>query len=69
MLYRRECVRVPDGGVVTLDWLHDEAAPTGARGATELPLIVILPGLAGGSSDGTAGARTGDAGAAPMATS
>ena len=37
MLYRRECVRVPDGGVVTLDWLHDEAAPTGARDATELP--------------------------------
>lgn len=55
VLYRRECVRVPDGGVVTLDWLYDEGATKDARReshADAAPLVVLLPGLAGGSSDG-----------------
>ncbi|KAL2610814.1 hypothetical protein R1flu_022506 [Riccia fluitans] len=51
--YRRECLKMPDGGTVALDW------PVGGEDAnlwtTELPndapVLILLPGLTGGSGD------------------
>ena len=45
VLYRRECLIVPDGGCITLDW------PVDVTDSESQPLAIILPGLAGGSSD------------------
>jgi pimeloyl-ACP methyl ester carboxylesterase len=43
--YRRECLRMADGGTVALDWpLLDIDNPVGAT-------LILLPGLTGGSDD------------------
>jgi len=44
---RRECLRGPDDGAVALDWVagDDRALPRDA------PVLVLLPGLTGGSDD------------------
>ncbi|CAL5020603.1 unnamed protein product [Urochloa decumbens] len=44
---RRECLRAPDDGAVALDWVagDDRALPTDA------PVLILLPGLTGGSDD------------------
>jgi predicted alpha/beta-fold hydrolase len=51
--YRRECVRMTDGGHVTLDWLADDAgvhahAPPLSPSS---PVVLLLSGIAGGSGD------------------
>ncbi|XP_051193558.1 embryogenesis-associated protein EMB8 [Lolium perenne] len=45
--FRRECLRAPDDGAVALDWVSadDRALPPDA------PLLILLPGLTGGSQD------------------
>ncbi|XP_031496238.1 embryogenesis-associated protein EMB8 isoform X1 [Nymphaea colorata] len=46
--YRRECLRTADGGAVALDW------PVGGddqRLASDAPVLILLPGLTGGSGD------------------
>jgi len=44
---RRECLRVPDDGAVALDWVagDDRVLPSDA------PVLILLPGLTGGSDD------------------
>ncbi|KAL6911711.1 hypothetical protein ACP4OV_000516 [Aristida adscensionis] len=44
---RRECLRAPDDGAVALDWVSgdDRALPRNA------PVLILLPGLTGGSDD------------------
>ncbi|KAG0534904.1 hypothetical protein BDA96_04G320000 [Sorghum bicolor] len=44
---RRECLRAPDDGAIALDWVSgdDRALPTDA------PVLILLPGLTGGSDD------------------
>ncbi|XP_049814257.1 phospholipase ABHD3 [Schistocerca nitens] len=42
ILYRREILRLSDGGQVALDWLEDGCAP-------KSPIVIILPGLTGAS--------------------
>ncbi|XP_052141529.1 embryogenesis-associated protein EMB8 [Oryza glaberrima] len=44
---RRECLRTPDDGAVALDWVSgdDRALPRDA------PVLILLPGLTGGSDD------------------
>ncbi|OEL33222.1 Embryogenesis-associated protein EMB8 [Dichanthelium oligosanthes] len=44
---RRECLRAPDDGAVALDWVSgdDSALPRDA------PVLILLPGLTGGSDD------------------
>ncbi|KAF7090229.1 hypothetical protein CFC21_093014 [Triticum aestivum] len=45
--FRRECLRTPDDGAVALDWVSgdDRALPGDA------PVLILLPGLTGGSQD------------------
>lgn len=45
--FRRECLRTQDGGVVSLDWVSgdDRLLPPHS------PLLILLPGLTGGSQD------------------
>ena len=64
--YVREELRVGDGGAVALDWLR--TAPTGGAGdgsggvgSTPSPVLILLPGLAGGSSDKYVGHMAADA--------
>ncbi|ERN10725.1 embryogenesis-associated protein EMB8 [Amborella trichopoda] len=47
IVYRRECLRTSDGGSIALDW------PAGDRDKLPLdaPLLILLPGLTGGSED------------------
>ncbi|KAG8071643.1 hypothetical protein GUJ93_ZPchr0006g41466 [Zizania palustris] len=44
---RRECLRTPDDGAVSLDWVSgdDRTLPLDA------PVLILLPGLTGGSDD------------------
>nr|ACN34051.1 unknown [Zea mays]ACN36306.1 unknown [Zea mays] len=44
---RRECLRAPDDGAVALDWVSgdDRVLPNDA------PVLILLPGLTGGSDD------------------
>lgn len=42
--YEREILQLDDGGEVALDWMHGDCAP-------DSPIIVILPGLTGGSQE------------------
>ncbi|KAL2329283.1 hypothetical protein Fmac_022710 [Flemingia macrophylla] len=44
---RRECLRTQDGGAVALDWV----AADHRRLPLDSPLIILLPGLTGGSDD------------------
>jgi hypothetical protein len=44
LTFRRECLRMPDGGTVALDWPQPELPNPKA-------VLVLLPGLTGGSDD------------------
>ncbi|XP_062146653.1 embryogenesis-associated protein EMB8 [Alnus glutinosa] len=44
---RRECLRVKDNGVVALDWVSGDDS----RLPPESPVLILLPGLTGGSDD------------------
>ncbi|CAL0334275.1 unnamed protein product [Lupinus luteus] len=44
---RRECLRTQDGGTVTLDWVSGDDK----RLPLHSPLLILLPGLTGGSGD------------------
>lgn len=48
ILYSRELLHMPDGGVVALD---TEALPEGERLPADAPVLILLPGLTGGSED------------------
>ncbi|KAL8138897.1 hypothetical protein V2J09_004898 [Rumex salicifolius] len=45
--YRRECLRTPDDGAIALDWIagDDRSFPD------DSPVVILLPGLTGGSGD------------------
>ncbi|XP_057967434.1 embryogenesis-associated protein EMB8-like [Malania oleifera] len=45
--YRRECLRMSDDGVVALDWVSGDLR----RLPADSPILILLPGLAGGSGD------------------
>ncbi|WCJ18750.1 alpha/beta-Hydrolases superfamily protein [Euphorbia peplus] len=45
--YKRECFITKDGGVVTLDWISGDSR----RQAPETPVLILMPGLTGGSED------------------
>eukprot|EP00898_Chlorokybus_atmophyticus_P005391 jgi/Chlat1/5853/Chrsp4S06235 len=51
--YRRECLTMPDGGTVALDWPSEEDTfrSIWMDVADTAPLLVLLPGLTGGSHD------------------
>ena len=62
--YWRECVRVADGGHVTLDWLLEGASRDGGAAAAvpskeaaapalraDSPVVLLMSGIAGGSAD------------------
>lgn len=66
MAYARECLRMPDGGTVALDWpmlgpLSNVAARVGNSPlgqplelpplTGDAPVLILLPGLTGGSGD------------------
>ncbi|KAL5056585.1 hypothetical protein RYX36_037267 [Vicia faba] len=44
---RRECLRTDDGGSVALDWVSGDER----RLPRDAPLVILLPGLTGGSED------------------
>ncbi|XP_022159893.1 embryogenesis-associated protein EMB8 [Momordica charantia] len=44
---RRECLRMPDNGTVALDWV----AGDDLRQPPDSPVLILLPGLTGGSQD------------------
>ncbi|XP_052210384.1 embryogenesis-associated protein EMB8 isoform X2 [Diospyros lotus] len=44
---RRECLRTKDGGAVALDWVSGDDR----RLPSDSPLLILLPGLTGGSDD------------------
>ncbi|GJV75120.1 embryogenesis-associated protein EMB8 [Tanacetum coccineum] len=44
---KRECLRTKDDGTVTLDWVSGDAQ----RLPQETPILLLLPGLTGGSDD------------------
>ncbi|KXZ45822.1 hypothetical protein GPECTOR_50g616 [Gonium pectorale] len=46
--YRREILKTADGGCVALDWEHVE---DGKELSDDAPVLVLLPGLTGGSGD------------------
>lgn len=48
ILYDRELVHMPDGGVVALD---TEDLPPSERLPADAPVLILLPGLTGGSED------------------
>lgn len=48
VLYDREIVQMPDGGVVALD---TEDLPPGRELPQDAPVLILLPGLTGGSED------------------
>ncbi|KAG8382564.1 hypothetical protein BUALT_Bualt05G0090500 [Buddleja alternifolia] len=45
--YRRECLRTRDGGAVALDWVSGDDR----RLPSDSPILILLPGLTGGSGD------------------
>lgn len=45
--FRRECLRTPDDGAVALDWVSGDARAL----PPDAPLLILLPGLTGGSQD------------------
>ncbi|XP_047315720.1 embryogenesis-associated protein EMB8-like [Impatiens glandulifera] len=45
--FRRECLRMKDGGVVSLDWVSGDDL----RLPSNSPTLILLPGLTGGSGD------------------
>ncbi|OVA04760.1 hypothetical protein BVC80_1719g97 [Macleaya cordata] len=45
--FRRECLRTPDNGVVSLDWVCGDDLEIPA----DSPVLILLPGLTGGSGD------------------
>ncbi|OMO79833.1 putative AB-hydrolase YheT [Corchorus capsularis] len=45
--FRRECLRVKDGGTVALDWVAGDHR----RLPPDSPILILLPGLTGGSED------------------
>ncbi|CAI9093409.1 OLC1v1028907C1 [Oldenlandia corymbosa var. corymbosa] len=45
--FRRECLRTSDGGSVALDWVSGDHT----RLPHDSPLLILLPGLTGGSQD------------------
>ncbi|PIA34856.1 hypothetical protein AQUCO_03700257v1 [Aquilegia coerulea] len=45
--FRRECLRTPDNGTVSLDWVSGDDLELPA----DSPLLILLPGLTGGSND------------------
>ncbi|KAL3817868.1 hypothetical protein ACJIZ3_003773 [Penstemon smallii] len=45
---RRECLRTKDGGAVALDWVSGDDR---SLLAPDSPLVILLPGLTGGSGD------------------
>ncbi|KAI4312693.1 hypothetical protein MLD38_037494 [Melastoma candidum] len=45
--FKRECLRTPDDGSVALDWVSGDDG----RLPPDSPLLVLLPGLTGGSDD------------------
>uniref|UniRef100_A0A0D6QXW7 AB hydrolase-1 domain-containing protein n=1 Tax=Araucaria cunninghamii TaxID=56994 RepID=A0A0D6QXW7_ARACU len=51
--YRRECLRMGDGGTVALDWpvAGKEAEVWNRELPANSPVVVLLPGLTGGSDD------------------
>ncbi|KAL4433399.1 hypothetical protein ABPG77_010252 [Micractinium sp. CCAP 211/92] len=48
VMYEREVVHMPDGGCVALD---TEEAPPGKQLPEDAPVLILLPGLTGGSED------------------
>ncbi|KAE8699848.1 hypothetical protein F3Y22_tig00110569pilonHSYRG00072 [Hibiscus syriacus] len=44
---RRECLRVEDGGTVALDWVSGDQYSL----PPDAPILIVLPGLTGGSQD------------------
>lgn len=51
--FRRECLRMEDGGTVALDWpVRGAGCEMGTKHFTEsTPVLILLPGLTGGSED------------------
>ncbi|GKV38826.1 hypothetical protein SLEP1_g46693 [Rubroshorea leprosula] len=45
--YRRECLRTQDDGTVALDWVGGDHR----RLSADVPILILLPGLTGGSQD------------------
>ncbi|KAI3983326.1 hypothetical protein MKX01_013393 [Papaver californicum] len=45
--FRRECLRTADNGVVSLDWVCGDESQI----PNDAPLLILLPGLTGGSGD------------------
>ncbi|EOY12361.1 Esterase/lipase/thioesterase family protein isoform 3 [Theobroma cacao] len=45
--YRRECLRTKDDGTIALDWASDDHRSLPA----DAPILILLPGLTGGSQD------------------
>ncbi|XP_021288681.1 embryogenesis-associated protein EMB8 [Herrania umbratica] len=45
--YRRECLRTKDAGTIALDWASDDHRSLPA----DAPILILLPGLTGGSQD------------------
>lgn len=48
LVYTRELVRMPDGGTVALD---TERGETSSQLPSDAPVLILLPGLTGGSDD------------------
>jgi len=46
--YDREMLSLADGGEIALDWMHNDASPLPSSAR---PVIIILPGLTGSSSE------------------
>ena len=51
VLYEREIVHMPDGGMVALDREDPSAHPTDGGPLSSAPVVILLPGLTGGSED------------------
>ncbi|XP_071701814.1 embryogenesis-associated protein EMB8-like [Rutidosis leptorrhynchoides] len=47
VIYKRECLRTKDDGTVTLDWVSGDAQKL----PENTPILLLLPGLSGGSDD------------------
>ncbi|XP_020539554.1 embryogenesis-associated protein EMB8 isoform X2 [Jatropha curcas] len=45
--YKRECIRTKDDGAVALDWVAGDSR----RLSPDSPVLILLPGLTGGSED------------------
>ncbi|MBA0816521.1 hypothetical protein Gohar_001175, partial [Gossypium harknessii] len=45
--YRRECLRTQDNGTIALDWVYGDHRSL----PSDSPILILLPGLTGGSQD------------------